>query len=170
MTNGASVKIIDPEFCAYASPGLDIGSLLSGFVLAYAYHKQRGGSTATATQASPIARQQAGGGPREGEAELGDAIRLIWSNCAEQLAAGGVAQACIDRIGEDSVGFCMMEVIRTCLGCAGARDPAHRIAEPQALRRYQRAVVAFARTCLLQRAGPEGGVGGMLRALEAIAV
>ena len=32
------VKIIDPEFAVYGPPGLDVGSLLSGFVLAAVHH------------------------------------------------------------------------------------------------------------------------------------
>ena len=35
MVAGAAVKVIDPEFTIYGPPGLDVGSLLSGFVLAY---------------------------------------------------------------------------------------------------------------------------------------
>merc|ERR1712183_766274 len=34
MIKNNSVKIIDPEFTIYGPPGLDVGSLLSGFVLA----------------------------------------------------------------------------------------------------------------------------------------
>ena len=55
------------------------------------------------------------------------------------------------RVSEDTVGFAMMEVIRTALGCAGARDPAHRIRDGAALDRYQRVVVGLARRCLLGR-------------------
>ena len=33
-----TVKIIDPEFAVYGPPGLDVGSLLSGFVLAAVHH------------------------------------------------------------------------------------------------------------------------------------
>jgi len=43
MANVASgkVKVIDPEFTVYAPPGLDVGSLLSGFVLAAVHHAHR---------------------------------------------------------------------------------------------------------------------------------
>ena len=36
------VKIIDPEFAVYGPPGLDVGSLLSGFVLAAVHHASSG--------------------------------------------------------------------------------------------------------------------------------
>ena len=38
MQEEGTVKIIDPEFAVYGPPGLDVGSLLSGFVLAAVHH------------------------------------------------------------------------------------------------------------------------------------
>ena len=35
MLCDGSVKVIDPEFTVFAPPGLDAGSLMSGFVLAH---------------------------------------------------------------------------------------------------------------------------------------
>ena len=40
-------------------------------------------------------------------------------------------------IGADAVGFTMVEVLRTSLGFAGARDAGRRISDPDALRAYQ---------------------------------
>ena len=40
-------------------------------------------------------------------------------------------------IGADAVGFAMIEVLRTSLGFAGARDAGRRISDPDALRAYQ---------------------------------
>ena len=40
-------------------------------------------------------------------------------------------------IGADAVGFTMIEVLRTSLGFAGARDAGRRISDPDALRAYQ---------------------------------
>ena len=45
----------------------------------------------------------------------------------------GVGDVQRNRIGEDTVGYAMMEVVRTALGFAGARDPARRIADPAAV-------------------------------------
>ena len=39
-------------------------------------------------------------------------------------------------IGADAVGFTMIEVLRTSLGFAGARDAGRRISDPDALRAY----------------------------------
>ena len=38
MQEEGTVKIIDPEFAVYGPPGLDVGCLLSGFVLAAVHH------------------------------------------------------------------------------------------------------------------------------------
>ena len=72
MVRGGSVKVIDPEFTAFAPPGLDVGSLLSGFVLAHLFHTQQGP-------------------PREGDAGivvdthvLRVATRLGWAGRPEQ--------------------------------------------------------------------------------------
>merc|ERR1719203_127883 len=35
MVDGDNFKVIDPEFCIYGPPGLDVGMLISGYVLAY---------------------------------------------------------------------------------------------------------------------------------------
>ena len=50
----------------------------------------------------------------------------------------------------------MMEVLRTALGFAGARDPAKRIHSPEALVQYQRLAVNLVRICLMRRR--HGGV------------
>ena len=72
----------------------------------------------------------------------------------------------------------MMEVLRTSLGFAGARDPGRRIADAAALGRYQDAAVRLARTCLVGRHAADGGgaagVGAahevMMRALREVDV
>ena len=141
----AEVKIIDPEFTAFAPPGLDAGSLLSGFVLAYLYQELG----------------VAGGG-----APLLEAMSAIWQSYAAQLKAEGLSAAELRRVEEDTVGFCLIEVLRTSLGFAGARDPAKRIASPDALERYQLGAVQVVSTCMKGRRGEDGGLPLLLKQLE----
>ena len=70
----------------------------------------------------------------------------------------------IRRIGEDTVGYAMMEVVRTALGFAGARDPSRRIRDAAALKRYQALAVSLTRQSLLRRRS--GGVSVLLEQLE----
>ena len=62
----------------------------------------------------------------------------------------------------------MIEVLRTSLGFAGARDAGRRIADPDALRAYQARAVDLATECMLARDG-RGEGGGMAHMLAAIA-
>ena len=52
--------MIDPEFTVFAPPGLDAGSLMSGFVLAHLYHTQQGLPPAAAV---PPGEEEGEGGP-----------------------------------------------------------------------------------------------------------
>ena len=166
MVCGADVKIIDPEFAAFAPPGLDLGSLFSGFVLAHIYYAlglaHEGDAAprdAGSLSSAPAAAALQGIGLKE-------ALVSIWSVYERQLAADGVEREQIERIAEDTVGYASMEVLRTALGFAGARDPARRIAHPQDLARYQEAAVILVRNCLLGRVG--GGVHLLFAQMEAL--
>ena len=142
-----AVKIIDPEFTAFAPPGLDMGSLLSGFVLAYLFQQLHA--------------------PRAG-APLLAAIAAIWCSYAAQLKAEGLSAAELRRVEEDTVGFCAIEVLRTSLGFAGARDPAKRIASSDALERYQLGAVQVVSACMKGRRGEGGGLPLLISQLEAL--
>lgn len=139
------VKIIDPEFCAFAPPGLDVGSLMSGFIIAHLYRRQ---------QFRPLR-------PETGMLELHEALELLWRSYADVMAREGIGAGLIERIAEDSVGFAMMEVCRTSLGFAGARDPSRRIASSAALATYQDVATELVRHCLVHRGRPEAEGGGM---------
>ena len=67
----------------------------------------------------------------------------------------------LKRIADDAVGFCAMEVCRTSLGFAGARDPERRISSAAALDRYQAVAVNVVRNCLLCRGNAEDSGGGV---------
>uniref|UniRef100_A0A7S3BM76 Uncharacterized protein n=1 Tax=Haptolina ericina TaxID=156174 RepID=A0A7S3BM76_9EUKA len=146
------VKVIDPEFTVFASPGLDAGSLLSGFVLAHLYRR-----LAHPTSTSLL-----------------EAIDRIWGSYASSLSSAGLSVPEIRRVEEDTVGFCLIEVLRTSLGFAGARDPAKRIlaagASPQAeadLERYQLTAVHLFATCVRKRRESGGGIAHLVSELRA---
>merc|ERR1712086_176677 len=96
-------KIIDPEFCVYGPPGLDLGSLLSGVIL-LVISKQ----FATQPDAASISR-------------LVDVIDRIWNTYAAAMEQESMASDVVKRISEDAVGFACAEVARTSLGFAGVR-------------------------------------------------
>lgn len=103
------VKIFDPEFVVYGPPGLDVGCLLSGFILAYAKDKHTGGDGAFC--ASCVAQ--------------------LWNSYEKSALAHGLSEAQLVKIACDAVGFAAAEAGRTALGAAGDRaiaidDPADR--------------------------------------------
>jgi len=99
------VRVIDPEFTVYGPPGLDVGSLLSGYVLAAVHqsYDKRGESKETAVGA------------------LRAAVAAFWSQYKLILGAGGLSDELIWQIEVESVGFTVAEVCRTALGHAGIR-------------------------------------------------
>ena len=154
---------------------------MSGFVLAHLYRRQVHGS---------VRRPSVDGGSRSGDdgsgggggsgggsgggndggengsggsqaLELHKALEALWNTYASVLASEGVRREQIARVAEDAVGFCMMEVCRTALGFAGARDPARRISDPAKLAAYQEVAVELVRHCLTRRATPETRGGGV---------
>lgn len=142
-------KVIDPEFVVWGPPGLDVGSLTSGLVLAHLYREQ-------CCAGSP-ARAAAGALP------MAAAAARLWASYEAAMADEGVGAEQLARVGEDAVGFAMMEVCRTSLGFAGARDPARRIRDAAALDAYQETATRLVRHCLLRR-----GAGGMRVLLESL--
>lgn len=101
MIQGDSAKIIDPEFCVYSNPGLDVGSLLSGYCLAavhQAYSKNHDAVSAIIKGAE-----------------------LIWSHYADEMKVSGISDELISEIEADAVGFTVAEVCRTAMEFAGGR-------------------------------------------------
>jgi len=145
-------QVIDPEFCVFGPPGLDVGSLLSGFILAVLYRIQ----LPTAIEKFPNQCSD--------KLELREALHIIWSRYEEVAREEGISQDQIERIGQDSVGFAMMEVLRTSLGFAGARDPSRRIKDEKALERYQATALHIVYHCMMHRHGE--GVAVLLEQLH----
>ncbi|CAK0845957.1 unnamed protein product [Prorocentrum cordatum] len=144
-TAAGGVKVIDPEFCIYGPPGLDVGSLISTYALAYCFHAATGNDS------------------RRG---LAEAIERIWSSYTQTMEAGGVTSEALESIGRDAAGFAGCEIARTACGLAYERslrlpDPAAKAeAERQAL------AVGAAWPCLLAIIGRARGLGALTGALE----
>lgn len=102
MVNDAGeVKVIDPEFTVYSSPGLDVGSLLSGYVLA--------------------AVHQAFSDHPDAVKSLTDTCVAVWEAYKQAMLDGGISEDVIKKVEVESVGFTVAEVCRTALGFAGGR-------------------------------------------------
>lgn len=95
-------KVIDPEFTVYGPPGLDVGSLLSGFVLA-AIHQTYSDN--------PDAVQRIVQGA--------EAVWEAYANAMKEV--GGFTDSDLKEIEVETVGFTVAEVCRTALGFAGGR-------------------------------------------------
>ena len=99
------MKVMDPEFCVYGPPGLDIGCLLAGYVLASVHHKH-----------SCVPRSQ------EDLQSIRSAVRLVWQKYVDTMEEeGGFTAELMDKVGVETVGFSMLDTCRTALGSAGVR-------------------------------------------------
>merc|ERR1740121_740733 len=72
VNSDGDVKVIDPEFTVYGPPGLDVGSLLSGYVLAAVHHAFLG--------------------QRDIVRSLASASSAIWDTYKQSAMANGIAQ------------------------------------------------------------------------------
>lgn len=100
------VRVIDPEFTVYGPPGLDVGSLLSGYVLA-AVHQSYANNDE--------------GKKKEAVSSITKGVIAAWEKYKEVMSAGGVSDELIRETEIESVGYTVAEVCRTALGHAGQR-------------------------------------------------
>merc|ERR1712151_1218594 len=100
-TNTGQVKIIDPEFAVYGPPGLDVGSLVSTYAMAYCYHKTLNNSAAN---------------------DLLDAIGKVFESYEKTMCDNGICPAQVNQTFEHAVGFAGCEISRTALGMAFERS------------------------------------------------
>ena len=101
MVDGSDVKVIDPEFTVYGPPGLDVGSLLSGYVL---------GAVHQAYSNNAAAVESITGG-----------ANAVWSSYSETMKSLGISDEMMKKIEAETVGFTVAEVCRTALEFAGGR-------------------------------------------------
>eukprot|EP00577_Skeletonema_sp_RCC1716_P013210 CAMPEP_0113420914 /NCGR_PEP_ID=MMETSP0013_2-20120614/27595_1 /TAXON_ID=2843 ORGANISM="Skeletonema costatum, Strain 1716" /NCGR_SAMPLE_ID=MMETSP0013_2 /ASSEMBLY_ACC=CAM_ASM_000158 /LENGTH=385 /DNA_ID=CAMNT_0000308451 /DNA_START=12 /DNA_END=1165 /DNA_ORIENTATION=+ /assembly_acc=CAM_ASM_000158 len=102
----AQIRVIDPEFTVYGPPGLDVGSLLSGFILAAVHHSYSDSDAETKKKAV---------------GSINGGIKSSWDAYKSVLSEGGLSTELIREIEIESVGFAVAEVCRTALGFAGIR-------------------------------------------------
>ena len=147
---GASgtVKIIDPEFVIYGPPGLDVGSLFSGFVLSAVHH-----TFAQTADSEAVVRS------------LRSSASLLWDTYAGRLLARGLGEGEIAAIGIDAVGFAVAEVARTALGFAGGREWLS-FPDPSVMAQAVAAALAIVNRCMTGR--HEAGVAALWAELEAL--
>jgi 5-methylthioribose kinase len=100
------VRVIDPEFTVFGPPGLDVGSLLSGYILA-AVH-QSYANTDEKIKAESVSSITKG-------------AAAAWETYSSVMRKGGVIDELIREIEVETVGFAVAEVCRTALGHAGMR-------------------------------------------------
>jgi 5-methylthioribose kinase len=148
VNKNGMVKVIDPEFTVYGPPGLDVGSLLSGFCLG-AIHQAFVGNTKAVDDVVTT---------------CGD----IWAAYVAALKAGGITDETLLRAIEiETVGFTVAEVCRTALEFAGGRkwlqfdDPVDKLAS-------KKAALALVDRCMVAR--HDGGMALMLSALKDVAI
>jgi len=136
-----AVKIIDPEFAIYGPPGIDVGSLLSGYTLACIYLAMTGSDRAGLAIS---------------------AASKVWTAYVAAMEANAISADIIAGIGEDAVGFASCEVARTALGFAGARGLP---VEDEALKaEADKQALALAYRCIMGRKGK--GVPLLISELE----
>jgi 5-methylthioribose kinase len=129
VTEDGLVKAIDPEFCVYGPPGLDVGSLLSGYVLAYVFHIASGRSCASLRQS----------------------VEKVWLSYSQKALESGLTDSIVVRIGEDVVAFTACEVARTSLGFAGVRG--FPIEDATVKAKAEEQALIMAHRCLMGRKG-----------------
>lgn len=126
VKDDGAMRVIDPEFCIYGPPGLDLGSLLSGYVLACIYHIASGNAgCATALRAS---------------------IEKVWSSYSDTFRKTEASSPGIDC---DCLAFISCEVARTSLGFAGVRGLP--IEDSSAKAKAEEQALVLAHKCLMGR-------------------
>jgi len=102
----AQVRVIDPEFTVYGPPGLDVGSLLSGYILGAVRQ-----SFATEDREEKVKNVKA----------ISEGVIAAWHSYKSVMTKGGMSDELMKEIEIESVGFAVAEVCRTALGFAGIR-------------------------------------------------
>lgn len=100
VDSSGNTKVIDPEFTIYGPPGLDVGSLLSGYCLG--------------------AIHQAYSNNLDGVDHIVDGAKEIWDSYAAAMKEEGLEEF-LPAIEAETVGFTVAEICRTALEFAGGR-------------------------------------------------
>lgn len=129
MVDGPSlgVKVIDPEFAIFGPPGLDVGSLLSTYVLAYCFHQAQ----------------------KQPASEMMEAAQKIWEAYVAAMKAADFPSELLQQIEAETLGFIGCEVVRTALGLAFERSL--RIEDEKLKASAEDAALRLGVTCILRR-------------------
>ena len=100
------VRVIDPEFTVYGPPGLDVGSLLSGYILGAVRQYY-----ATEDKEKKTNNVKA----------ISEGVVAAWNAYKSCMTNGGISEEIMREIEVETVGFAVAEVCRTALGFAGIR-------------------------------------------------
>lgn len=146
-----TVKAIDPEFTIWGPPGLDLGSLLSGFALAAVFHAGRPAGVAAAVRIAALTR----------------AVERMWMAYSDVAKAEGVDDAILTQIECDAAGFAGCEVMRTALGCAGVRG--FNFEDAELKKKAETIAVEMGRRLIMQRQGDTCGIALLLGELDVLA-
>ena len=145
MVSGDKVKVIDPEFTVYGPPGLDVGSLLSGYVLA--------------------AVHQAFSEKNEAVGDIIQGIEAFWSAYKLEMEAGGISPDLMKEIETESVGFTVAEVCRTALEFAGGRKWL-QFGDPEVKVQSRKASLKIVENCMAGR--HEGGMDLLISEIKSV--
>jgi 5-methylthioribose kinase len=140
-----TLMYLDPEFTVYSSPGLDVGSLLSGYVLA--------------------AVHQAFLKNEEAVASVAEGAESIWSSYKEAMEQGGISSEMIKKIEIETVGFTVAEVCRTALEFAGGRKWL-QFEDPEVKSNARKAALNIVSNCMTAR--HEGGMTLLLDEMKKV--
>jgi 5-methylthioribose kinase len=148
-----TAKVIDPEFCIYGPAGLDLGSFISGYILAFIYHT-------TLAHESALPKHYLSCGK-----QLRDCIEELWETYDKTMRECGLDESVIARASEDAVAFASCEVARTALGFAGVRGLPFEDKDVKA--KAEERAVKLAHRCLMSRKGK--GISLLLEELDSYA-
>lgn len=143
-SSAGTVKFIDPEFAIYGPPGLDIGSVLSGYALACVF----------AVFNNPPAKTP-----------IIVAMSELWASYVQAMEAGGIDPSVVSTISKDSVAFTGCEIARTALGFAGVRGLP--LSDEALKAKAEKTLLLLAHRCIT--ACDSRGVGFLLEELEQVA-
>mmetsp|Transcript_10030 Transcript_10030/g.16026 ORF Transcript_10030/g.16026 Transcript_10030/m.16026 type:complete len:212 (-) Transcript_10030:146-781(-) len=139
-------KVIDPEFTVYGPPGLDVGSLLSGYCLGaihQAYSKNQ-----------PAVER------------IVDGAQAIWDAYSKAMTEGGLGDLLQD-IEVETVGFTVAEVCRTALEFAGGRKWL-QFEDPNTQAAAKKAALQVVDKCMVAR--HTGGIALLLKEMKAVSL
>jgi len=140
------VKVIDPEFTVYGPPGLDVGSLLSGFVLAAIHHAYSNDTDEVAS--------------------ICDAVQTVWDSYTTAIHEYGVSPELVKEIESQAVGFTTIEVCRTALEFAGGRLWL-QFDDATVKAKAKRAALELVSKCMIDR--HEGGIQLLIKEMKSLA-